>query len=143
MTVTAIADGIALYRVFGENDLPLYISISNNFGRRWKQHAKQQPWWDEMRRLTVDEWFASRPEAELAEDAAIKAEKPKYNKRKTEKLRRNKRAAVPAATSVAPKVLTEDEKEAERADRWNKRWALRTLRPEDVAAVLTVIHEDS
>lgn len=70
-----------LYRVWGEADLLLYIGISKNFGRRWEQHAKKQPWWEEMKRLTADEWFGSRPEAKAAETAAIKAEHPKYNKK--------------------------------------------------------------
>jgi len=69
----------ALYRVWGDADLLLYIGVSNDFGRRWREHAERQPWWGEMRRLTVDEWFDSRPEAEEAEEAAIKAECPKYN----------------------------------------------------------------
>ena len=70
----------ALYRVYGETDLLLYIGISNNFGRRWREHAKKQPWWGEKRRLTVDEWFPFRSDAEAAEAAAIRAERPKYNK---------------------------------------------------------------
>ncbi len=77
----AIADGVALYRIFGEADLLLYIGISKDFGRRWKEHAKKQPWWPEMRRLSVDEWFDLRSGAEAAETDAIKAEKPKYNKK--------------------------------------------------------------
>jgi hypothetical protein len=81
MAITAIADGIALYRVFGEADLLLYVGISNSFGRRWREHAKKQPWWGEMRRLTVDCWYPSRAEAEEAETAAIKADTPKYNKK--------------------------------------------------------------
>jgi predicted GIY-YIG superfamily endonuclease len=83
----------ALYRVFGEADLLLYIGISNDFGRRWKQHARKQPWWDEKRRLTVDQWFDSREEAEAAEATAIMAEKPKYNK---------KHAALPARPPRRP-----------------------------------------
>jgi predicted GIY-YIG superfamily endonuclease len=72
----------ALYRVFGEADLLLYIGISKDFGARWKQHARVQPWWDERRRLTV-ELLDSRSAAEAAEVAAIRAEGPKYNKRGT------------------------------------------------------------
>ena len=68
----------ALYRIFGDANLLLYIGISKNFGTRWKQHTKVQPWWDEHRRMTV-EWRDSRPEAEDAETAAIEAEYPKYN----------------------------------------------------------------
>ncbi len=83
----------ALYRIWGEADLLLYIGISNSFGKRWKDHAKRQPWWDEMRRLSADAWYDSRPEAEAAEEAAIKAEGPKYNKVH----------AVPAARAVQPR----------------------------------------
>jgi predicted GIY-YIG superfamily endonuclease len=83
----------ALYRIWGDEGLLLYIGISNNFGTRWKEHAKRQPWWDEMRRLTADAWYDSRPEAEAAEEAAIKAEKPKYNKVH----------AVPAVRSAQPR----------------------------------------
>jgi len=71
----------ALYHIWGAAELLLYIGISDDFGRRWKQHAKQQPWWGEKRRLTVDEWFDRREDAEAAEAAAVKAEKPKYNKK--------------------------------------------------------------
>ena len=75
-----IAGAVALYRIFGDEDLLLYIGISDDFGRRWKQHARVQPWWDEKRRLTV-EWHPSREDAEAAETTAIKAEKPRHNKR--------------------------------------------------------------
>lgn len=77
--MTVPADGTALYRVRGEDGLLLYIGISGNFGRRWREHAKKQSWWPEMRSLSVDEWFGGRADAEAAEEAAIKAEKPKYN----------------------------------------------------------------
>lgn len=74
------AERTALYRIWGDAGLLLYIGISKDFGSRWKAHAKQQPWWPEMRRLTADEWFDDRKDAEAAEAAAIKAERPKYNK---------------------------------------------------------------
>ena len=83
----APADGTALYRIRGERAVPLYIGISDDFGERWKQHAKAQPWWSEMRSLHVDEWFAERADAEAAETTAIAAERPKYNIAKTEKAR--------------------------------------------------------
>jgi hypothetical protein len=60
----------ALYRV--------YDGISKDFGSRWKTHARNQPWWPEVRHQTVT-WYDSRKEAEAAETAAIKAEQPKYN----------------------------------------------------------------
>lgn len=82
----------ALYRIWGDEGLLLYIGISNDFGDRWKSHAKEQPWWDEMRRLTADAWYDRRADAEEAEAAAIKAERPKYNKRH----------AVPAGPAPLP-----------------------------------------
>jgi len=88
-------DETALYRVFGDADLLLYIGISNSFGRRWTEHAKRQPWWDEKRRLSVDGWFDSREDAEDAETAAIKAEKPKYNKRHATSASRTRRQDGP------------------------------------------------
>jgi predicted GIY-YIG superfamily endonuclease len=73
-----VSERTALYRMFGVDDELLYIGISKNFGRRWEQHARKQPWWDEVVRQTV-EWRPTRDEAERDETAAIKAEHPKYN----------------------------------------------------------------
>jgi hypothetical protein len=79
MTATPeVAGPTALYRIYGDADLLLYIGISDDFGRRWRQHAKKQPWWPERRWMTVD-WYDSRAEAEDAETAAIKAEGPVHN----------------------------------------------------------------
>lgn len=83
----------ALYYIYGVADLLLYIGISNDFGKRWKQHARKQPWWGEKRWMTTL-WYDSRPEAEAAETAAIEAERPKYNK-------------VHAARSPEPEYLVE------------------------------------
>jgi predicted GIY-YIG superfamily endonuclease len=68
----------AVYRIFGDASLLLYIGISDNFGRRWQQHARQQPWWDEHRQMTID-WHETRELAKTAETAAIKTEGPKFN----------------------------------------------------------------
>lgn len=110
--MTGKPEQTALYRIWGESDLLLYIGVSNDFGTRWKQHAKHQPWWDEMRRLTADELFDDRDDAEDAEKAAIKAEKPKYNKRHlvpVEYKSRKLKAIAPAESSAAvtPPVVTE------------------------------------
>lgn len=68
----------ALYRIRGEEDVLLYIGITNGVPFRWNSHQTVQPWWDELRSLTV-EWHGTRAEAEEAEKAAIGAEQPKYN----------------------------------------------------------------
>lgn len=71
-------DRTALYRIRGEGDTLLYIGISNSVPVRWNGHQVVQPWWDELRSLTV-EWHSARTQAEEAERAAILAEQPKYN----------------------------------------------------------------
>ena len=93
--LTLMPDSTALC-VFGDADLLLYIGISDDFGRRWKEHAKTQPWWGEMRRLTVDRWYDTRDEALDAEAAAIFGEQPKYNvmhRKQPERLGRHRVAA--------------------------------------------------
>jgi hypothetical protein len=76
--VTNEPERTAVYRVFGEEHLLLYIGMTNSIPIRWNGHEAVQPWWDELRSLTV-EWYESRPEADAAEEAAIRAERPKYN----------------------------------------------------------------
>lgn len=68
----------ALYRLFGDGDVLLYIGISKTFGYRWHQHAQEKIWWPEVRRQEIA-WFPSKEEALDAEGAAIRAECPHHN----------------------------------------------------------------
>lgn len=68
----------ALYRFFGADDALLYIGITINPGSRWRSHSKDKPWWHEVAKVTVEQ-FDSREAVEVAERAAIQAERPKYN----------------------------------------------------------------
>ena len=75
----ATPDRTALYRIRGEEGVLIYIGITEpGVPFRWNGHQAVQPWWDEVRTLTV-EWYGTRAEAEAAEQAAILAEQPKYN----------------------------------------------------------------
>ena len=56
----------------------LYVGITKDFGQRWKQHGASKPWWLQVERQTVD-WYNTRAEALAAEEAAIKAERPRFN----------------------------------------------------------------
>jgi hypothetical protein len=76
--MTGTPERTAVYRIRGEAEVLLYIGVTNNVVIRWNGHQAVQPWWDELRSLTV-EWFDSREEALAAEKAAILAEQPKYN----------------------------------------------------------------
>lgn len=87
----------ARYRIRGEGDVLLYIGITCSLPVRWNSHQRIQPWWDELRSLTVD-WYDSREDAEAAEKAAILAELPKYNK--TYLMPRRRKPAQPALEIV-------------------------------------------
>lgn len=68
----------ALYRLHGADGTLLYIGVSDNPERRFKQHRDSKPWWPQVARKTI-EWHPSRRIALAEEAAAIKAEAPAYN----------------------------------------------------------------
>lgn len=68
----------ALYRFFNDDDELLYIGITLNVSSRFRGHARDKPWWTEVHRITL-EHYADRPTVLVAEAAAIRAEKPRYN----------------------------------------------------------------
>lgn len=76
--MTPMPERTAVYHIRGEGDVLIYIGITNGIPFRWNGHQAVQPWWGEVRSITV-EWYDSRPEAEAAEKSAILAEQPKYN----------------------------------------------------------------
>jgi len=76
-TIQAI-DHTTLYRFFDSAGRLLYVGISGNPGRRFHQHSGEKPWWADVDRSTM-EHFATRAEAEAAEVAAIKTERPLHN----------------------------------------------------------------
>lgn len=69
-----------LYRFFAADESLLYVGITCDVGRRWDRHSRDKPWWTEMTRSTV-EHFDTREAVLAAEEAAIRAEKPRYNVR--------------------------------------------------------------
>lgn len=71
-----------LYRFYDEVGALLYVGISARGPRRWSEHAKNRPWWHEVRSSTI-EHFLTRQDALLAEGVAIRTEKPRYNKQGT------------------------------------------------------------
>lgn len=67
-----------LYRFWDADGALLYFGISVRPWDRWKQHAGEKPWWDEVAKVTL-EAFATRDEVRAAELAAIKGEGPRFN----------------------------------------------------------------
>lgn len=68
----------ALYRLYGKSAHPLYIGITKDIWRRWRELASEYSWWSEVTRKEV-EWYASRDEASLAEAIAVVNEHPEHN----------------------------------------------------------------
>lgn len=67
-----------LYRLYCADGHLLYIGITDSWERRRAQHASEKPWWGEVAHefvMPID----GRREAEHAERAAIRAERPAYN----------------------------------------------------------------
>lgn len=74
----AIDQRTSLYRLYDDSDALLYIGIAFNPRTRGYHHAMTKSWWPEVVRKEIC-WFDNRREAEAAEDAAILAERPRYN----------------------------------------------------------------
>lgn len=72
------AERTALYRLFDEGDVLLYIGISNDPDGRWSQHQSTTPWIREVSTRTL-EWHPSREDALAAESRTVRAERPRYN----------------------------------------------------------------
>lgn len=69
----------AVYRLYSSDDRLLYVGITVNPKVRFRDHKAQKPWWHEVTRKVV-EWYDTRPEAEAIEGAALRDERPLYDK---------------------------------------------------------------
>ena len=67
----------AVYRLYDSADRLLYVGISDNPGRRWKDHHSK-PWWSDVARHTLV-WYDNRADATSAETKAIRTEAPMHN----------------------------------------------------------------
>lgn len=67
-----------LYRAFDCDGALLYVGIADDWLSRWRAHRKESAWFGDVASVKVED-FDSRPEAESAERAAIRAERPKWN----------------------------------------------------------------
>lgn len=73
-----MSDVTSLYRQFNDAGILLYVGISINAFDRFRQHAKDKVWIDEVGSMTIER-FSSRALALAAEAKAIVDERPKYN----------------------------------------------------------------
>lgn len=73
-----MTDTTSLYRHFNATGDLLYVGISINAFERYKQHASEKEWFDDVSNMTIER-FDTRQCALEAEMSAIKNENPKYN----------------------------------------------------------------
>lgn len=69
----------ALYRFYDHAGALLYVGITHNVDQRWASHARNQPWWLDVARKTI-EWHPNRSVAEKLESEALEREKPLYDR---------------------------------------------------------------
>ena len=68
----------AVYRLYGAEDVLLYIGFTWNIPARMERHAADKSWWLEVARRTMV-WYGSEGEARIAEAIAISTESPMRN----------------------------------------------------------------
>lgn len=68
----------ALYRHYDAEGRLLYVGMSVNPMRRLHVHSGVSPWFPQIARVEM-QWFDSSAEAEAAETAAIRTERPLFN----------------------------------------------------------------
>lgn len=68
----------ALYRFYDAHENLLYVGISNDPWRRWREHVYDKAWYPQVKHQAVT-WYDTEPEAARAELGAIRAEGPRFN----------------------------------------------------------------
>lgn len=68
----------ALYRLFDEGGVLLYVGITVNPEERWVDHERTKSWWPQVAEKRIA-WLDDRPTALTAELRAIKTEHPLHN----------------------------------------------------------------
>lgn len=68
----------AVYRLYDELGVLLYVGISNQPPTRFEQHRMKMPWWNRVVTREI-EWYETRPLAEAEEYRAIVQDSPVYN----------------------------------------------------------------
>ncbi|WP_234901762.1 GIY-YIG nuclease family protein [Mycolicibacterium fluoranthenivorans] len=67
-----------VYRVYDENDQLIYVGCTVNLFGRLKSHELNS-WWAYQARRVVSKVYADKWSGRAAENAAIRAEKPRWN----------------------------------------------------------------
>src|SRR5260370_1126197 len=76
--ISASEQRTALYRFYDATENLLYVGITNDPWRRWRQHVQEKSWYPQVKHQAVT-WYDSRIAAEVAEHVAIRCERPRFN----------------------------------------------------------------
>jgi hypothetical protein len=69
----------AVYRLYDRNQRLLYVGIAHDTKKRWRAHARDKEWWNQVHWQTAV-WHTSRLGAAIEEYCAFRYENPIYNK---------------------------------------------------------------
>jgi predicted GIY-YIG superfamily endonuclease len=98
-----------LYRLYDASGRLLYVGITSNIARRWKEHRTKHPeWWPQVAQQRVG-WFLLRDHAWYAEREAVRTELPLHN---------DEAAAYTAGTLTAPFRSPEPTPKPPSGDAW-------------------------
>jgi hypothetical protein len=75
--VKRLADMCAVYRMYDTQERPIYIGMTGDLQKRISTHSDRR-WFPLVTTITL-EWFPTRAAARVAEQEAIRAERPYYN----------------------------------------------------------------
>lgn len=68
----------ALYRFYDAHENLLYVGISNDPWRRWREHVYEKSWYPQVKHQSVT-WYDTEDQARATETRAIRRERPRFN----------------------------------------------------------------
>ncbi|MDX3587602.1 hypothetical protein PV740_39135 [Streptomyces europaeiscabiei] len=90
-----------LYRLYDVFGTLLYLGISSDLKRRWKEHRTSSWWWPQVIERR-EEWFDDRPTAHAAEGHAVRTELPLHNSASWGDFTDGQRPTLPPGISGRP-----------------------------------------
>jgi predicted GIY-YIG superfamily endonuclease len=142
-----MATPTCVYRLYDVFDRLLYVGITSDIARRWKEHqTEHRRWWPQVvRRETT--WFANRPPAHRAERVAVRGELPLHNSESWGTFTDGLRPALPAGVGPKPALSSSEGLEEYRLAMaayllelaiWQAQVRDAGLSPEELAVVLPI-----